>query len=222
MAARHLLRRSKETTTMRIGILGTGNMATALGQAWARAGHELVIAGRSTPRAGLVAKEIGGSVRAVAADRLAAESDVVVIAVLWEGLDDALALANAPTGAFAGKTVIDCTNAVDFSTGMLKSATSAAQHIAEIATGARVVKALHLFAGQSWLVADGSELKTVAICGDDNESLDITAGLIRDLGASTAVIGGLDHARQLEDVAGFVMAVVASGNNPASAVPSMA
>jgi hypothetical protein len=33
--------------------------------------------------------------------------------------------------------------------------------------------------------------------------------------------GGLDHARQLEDVAGFVMRVVASGYNPTTAVPSV-
>ncbi|MDI9919113.1 NAD(P)-binding domain-containing protein [Rhodococcus sp. IEGM 1379] len=72
-------------------------------QAWARAGNELVIAGRSMPRAGLVAKEIGDFVRAVDVDQLAAESDVVVIAVLREGADDALALANAPTGAPVAK-----------------------------------------------------------------------------------------------------------------------
>jgi predicted dinucleotide-binding enzyme len=208
---------------MRIGILGTGTMATALGQAWARVGHDLAIAGRSPARATTVATQIGDRARAVPASELADASDVVVIAVAWEGVDEALALANTREGALAGKTLIDCTNAVDYTTGVLKPATgSAAQHIAAIATGAHVVKALHLFAGQSWLSRpDGLAPRTVAICGDDQGALDLTAGLVRDLGASSAVIGGLDHARQLEDVAGFVMRVVASGYNPTTAVPSV-
>jgi 8-hydroxy-5-deazaflavin:NADPH oxidoreductase len=209
---------------MRIGILGTGNLAATLGQAWARSGHQLIIAGRSPARAELTANVIGEQARAVPADELAAESDVIVIAVAWEGVDEALAVAHAPEGAFADKTVLDCTNALDFTTGLLIPSTgSAAQHISDIVTGAHVVKALHLFAGQSWLDPHATDLapRTVAICGDDQRSLDMTSALIRDLGASAAVIGGLDRARQLEDVAGFVISVVAAGHNPATAVPSV-
>lgn len=36
---------------MRIGVLGTGNMAEALATQWARAGHELFIGGRARPKA---------------------------------------------------------------------------------------------------------------------------------------------------------------------------
>jgi 8-hydroxy-5-deazaflavin:NADPH oxidoreductase len=59
---------------MRIGILGTGTMASALGRAWARAGHRLVIAGRSTSRAALTANMIGDGAVAVAVSDLAAQS----------------------------------------------------------------------------------------------------------------------------------------------------
>lgn len=87
--------------------------------------------------------------------------------------------------------------------------------------GSHVVKALHLFAGASWLAPTppGQPRRTVAICGDDDAALDIAAELIRDLGGVPAVIGGLEHARQLEGVAGFVMRVVAAGHNPVTAVP---
>jgi predicted dinucleotide-binding enzyme len=209
---------------MRIGILGTGNLASTLGRAWARSGHQLIIAGRSESRAEVTANAIGDQARAVAADGIAAESEVIVIAVAWEGLDEALAAAHAPEGAFVGKTVIDCTNPLDFATGLLIPSTgSAAQHNSDIAAGAHVVKALHLFAGQSWLDTHATDLdpRTVAICGDDQRSLNVTSDLIRDLGASTAVIGGLDRARQLEDVAGFVISIVAAGHNPVTAVPSV-
>lgn len=134
-----------------------------------------------------------------------------------------LALAEASEGSLAGKAVIDCTNAVDFASGLLKPPIgSAIQHIAERAVGSHVVKALHLFAGTSWLTPatpTGQPIRTVAMCGDDDAALGIAAELIRDLGGVPAVMGGLEHARQLEEVAGFVMRLVATGHNPATAVP---
>jgi predicted dinucleotide-binding enzyme len=82
------------------------------------------------------------------------------------------------------------------------------------------VKALNLFAAESWLAA--SEVpRTVAICGDDPTALAVTQRLIGDLGGTPATFGGLEHARQLEDVAGFVMRLVATGHDPASAVPAV-
>ncbi|MYW05527.1 NAD(P)-binding domain-containing protein, partial [Streptomyces sp. SID3343] len=44
---------------MRIGILGAGNMAGALGAKWVRAGHDVVIGARSAHRAGALAGRIG-------------------------------------------------------------------------------------------------------------------------------------------------------------------
>lgn len=84
-----------------------------------------------------------------------------------------------------------------------------------------MVKALHLFAGTSWLVPApaGQPTRTVAMCGHDAAVLEAASALIRDLGAVPAVIGGLDHARQLKGVAGFVMRLVAEGHNPVTAVP---
>lgn len=175
---------------MRIGFLGTGTMATALGRAWAAAGHDLVIAGRSATRAEAVAAAIGDRAGAVPAERLVAASDVGLLAVAWEGMDEALDLVSAWQGGLSGRVVIDCTNAVDYATGSLKPASgSAAGHVAAVSPGARVVKALHLFVGESWLSApEGLAARTVAICGDD-------------------------------DAAGFVMGVVAAGHNPTTAVP---
>ncbi|MET7636279.1 hypothetical protein ACWCW2_42880 [Streptomyces sp. NPDC001773] len=61
----------------------------------------------------------------------------------------------------------------------------------------------------------------MAICGSERSALDLATALIGDLGGQTAVIGGLDSARQLEEAAGFVMKVVASGHNPRLAVPDV-
>ncbi|MFJ1969331.1 NADPH-dependent F420 reductase [Streptomyces sp. NPDC087903] len=208
---------------MDVGIVGTGNLAVALGRAWAASGHAVVVTGRNPLHADGAADRIGPTAEAVAPADFAGRTDVVVVAVSWEGLEAALHLIGGPAGTLAGKTVLDCTNPVDYATGALKPASgSAAQRVAGAAAGADVVKALHLFAGTSWpYVGPQEAAPVVAICGDEREALDLAAALIGDLGGQTAVIGGLDSARQLEEAAGFVIRVVASGHNPRFAVPDV-
>ncbi|MEV6412113.1 NAD(P)-binding domain-containing protein [Kribbella sp. NPDC051718] len=228
---------------MKIAFLGTGNLAVALGKVWAAAGHEIFVAGRSSDNSAKAAAAFSGT--PVEPARLAAVADVIVVAVAWEGLAPMLSMAGAPEGAFAGKTVIDCTNAVDYATGRLKPESgSAAELVAALAPGAHVVKALHLFGGTSWPGRDsgapgaaagaagdagdahaapaaGGGRATVAICGDDEGALEVVGTLIGDLGGEAAVVGDLGSARQLEEAAGFVMRVVAAGYNPRFAVPDV-
>lgn len=79
-----------------------------------------------------------------------------------------------------------------------------------------------MFAGASWPFTGLQEsTPVVAICGDHPTALDSAAALIGDLGGQTAVVGGLTRARQLEEAAGFVMSVVATGSNPRLAVPDV-
>ncbi|MGK5558023.1 NADPH-dependent F420 reductase [Actinomadura kijaniata] len=208
---------------MNVGILGTGDLAVTLGGVWAAAGHPLSVTGRDATRAGEAAGRIGPAATPVAPADLAARADVVVVALPWEGLETGLSLVGGPRGALAGKTVLDCTNPVDYGTGALKPATgSAAGLVARAATGAHVVKALHLFAGASWPYEGPRDTApVVALCGDEPGALDRAAALVRDLGGRAAVVGGLDAARQLEEAAGFVMRVVAAGHNPRFAVPDV-
>ncbi len=208
---------------MKIGLLGTGNLAAALGRAWAGAGHSIVVTGRNPDRAKGVTEQIGVSAVSVDPAHLADLADVVVVAIAWSGLGHALTLVGGPTGALSGKTVVDCTNPVDYATGrVLPESGSAAELVAELATGAHVVKALHLFAGASWpFTGEEGASPVVAICGDHGDALSRAGALIADLGGRPAVLGGLDAARQAEEAAGFVMRLVAAGANPRFAVPDV-
>ncbi|NBH12110.1 NAD(P)-binding domain-containing protein [Amycolatopsis sp. SID8362] len=208
---------------MKIGLLGTGNLAVALGSAWASAGHSIAVTGRSPERAKAAAEQIGAAATAVDPGRLADQAEAIVVAIAWEGLTDALRLVGGAEGRLAGKTVVDCTNAVDYATGrLLPERGSAAELVADVAAGARVVKALHLFAGASWpFTGDVGASPVVALCGDDTGAVSRTAALVADLGARTAVVGGLAAARQVEEAAGFVMRLVAAGANPRFAVPDV-
>lgn len=207
---------------MRIGILGTGTMAEALGGSWARAGHELVVGGRSQVKAKALAARLGGAARTAAPPDVATGCDAVLLAVLWSGVEDILRSAGANDGALAGMPLIDPTNAVEHGVGVLLTGSggSAAHHISTLAPGAHVVKAFHLFPAEQWTApVREPHPVTVPLCGDDPSALEITGELVRDTGAVPAVLGPLSRVRQLEEVAGFLIGLAFAGFDPNSAIP---
>ncbi|WP_063065122.1 NADPH-dependent F420 reductase [Nocardia violaceofusca] len=221
---------------MHITILGTGTLAGALGRRWARAGHDITVAGRSVEKARQLAQGLGAGARAVPLAEIAAVpagaragTAAVLLAVAHTGVEDILRAVGAPGGALSGVTVIDATNAIDHGVGVLRlpPGASHAQRVAELAPGARVVKAFHLFPSEQWASAESADAGTtqlppsVTICGDDPAALEITEQLVRDVGAEPVVLGGLDRARQLEEAAGFVISLAFSGVDPSRAVPAM-
>jgi 8-hydroxy-5-deazaflavin:NADPH oxidoreductase len=62
---------------------------------------------------------------------------------------------------------------------------------------------------------------TVARCGDDPAALQVVGELVRDIGGTPAVLGSLARVRQLEEVAGFVIALAFAGFDPSSAIPHL-
>ncbi|GAA0247636.1 NADPH-dependent F420 reductase [Cryptosporangium japonicum] len=196
---------------MRIGILGTGALATALATGWARAGHAITVGGRSMNKATALADAVSGTVRPLR--DVAAGADAVLLAVSWAGLADTLRAA----GPLDGVPLIDPINAVDHGVGILHA--SPAEHLAATVPAAHVVKAFNLFPADLWVQADRGPV-TVVTCGDDQRALSVVGTLIADVGGTPAVLGGLDRVRQLEEVAGFVIGLAFSGVDPRSAVPS--
>jgi len=98
---------------------------------------------------------------------------------------------------------------------------SAAQTVAALAPGSHVVKAFHLYPAEQW-TAGGihrGDRVVVPIRGDDDEALTKVSELVRDAGGQPAVLGPLARARQLEEVAGFVIGLAFSGIDPRAAIP---
>lgn len=212
---------------MRIGILGTGTLAAALGQRWTRAGHDVVVGGRSPAKAQALAERLGHGARAAAPHAAVADRDAVLLAVSWAGVEDMLRTAGACDGSLEGTPLIDPTNAVEHGVGVLltEAGDSAAARIGRLAPGAHVVKAFHLFPAEQWAsvsAGDPDSPVTVPICGDDPAAVQLVGRLVRDLGAAPAVFGTLDRVRQLEEVAGFVIGLAFAGTDPQSAIPRVA
>lgn len=208
---------------MRIGILGTGTLAAALGEGWSRAGHEVTIGGRSQVKAEKLAERLGHGVLAVAPREAVIGRDAVLLAVSWDGVEDMLGLVGASDGLLEGTPLIDPTNAVAHGVGVLltEHGESMARRIAGLAPGAHVVKAFHLFPADQWTGSSGGGPSnvTVAMCGDDSAALHVVSELVRDVGGTPAILGVLDRVCQLEEVAGFVIGLAFAGFDPNSAVP---
>ncbi|RAJ47224.1 hypothetical protein K353_00426 [Kitasatospora sp. SolWspMP-SS2h] len=209
---------------MRIGILGTGNMADALGTRWARAGHRLTVGGRDLARARRAADRIGAGARAGDLRGAVADAEVVLVALPFGvGTEVVRALAEP----LAGRTLVDCTNPVGPGFRLLTGhGPSAAEQLASAAPRAQVVKAFNLCHEDVWRmrppVFDGRPL-TVPLCGDDPESLARVSALVADLGCTPALAGGLDRAGLLEATAAlFIGLWVGTGADVQAIAPPLA
>src|SRR4051794_18132520 len=198
---------------MRIGVLGAGVMADALGTRWAAAGHELMVAGRTAGKAGALARKWGG--RAGSFRDVADFADIALIAVLYQGVP--ATLAEVGTG-LRGKPIVDCNNPVEVEhfTLVTEPGRSMAQQIGS-ATGGHVVKAFNLCEARVWQLEppmfDNRRL-AVPYCGDDPAALDLTRRLIADLGGEPLPIGDLRHAHHLEAMAAVVISLLFNGRDP--------
>lgn len=203
---------------MRVGIVGAGAMARALGGRWVTVGHEVVIGARSTAEAISVADMIGARA-GTPAD--AAAADVVLLAVHHAGVDDALRQAGAAAGRLAGKVLIDCTNPVElhrFTIDLPEGTASMAEHVAAI-SGARVAKAFNMCDATVWAGPPESGCSgclAVLFAADNDGAAEVVTRLITDLGYRAVPAGGLDRARYLESAAALVIWLLSHGEPPGS------
>lgn len=210
---------------MRIGVIGAGYMAEALGRQWARAGHELLFAGRSPDKAAALAERVGGGAAAGDLGDAVAFGDVVFVAVRREGVLETLAAAGAEGGALAGKTLIDCTNPIAEAEGfrlVTADGPSMATQIAAL-SGARVAKAFNLCPAIVYAMTppefDGVALG-VPYCGEEC-ARPLARTLIEAIGATPIELGGLERAGQLEAVAAVVIATIVADGDPRTMIPPM-
>src|ERR1700709_1033880 len=93
-------------TTSTISIIGSGNMATAIGTRAAKHGHTIELMSRDTVKAQTLADQIGHGAT-VGAFGAPPAGDIVVLAVLYASAVDVVSHYG---DVLAGKTLIDITN----------------------------------------------------------------------------------------------------------------
>ena len=187
---------------MKIGIIGSGNVGGALGKGWAKKGHSVVFGARDPADAKLqsLLKQAGPNARAAGVQEAAAFGEVVVFATPWPAAQDAIRGA----GDLKGKVVFDCINPLkpDLSGLELGFTTSAAEQVAQWASGAKVVKVFNTTGSNNMensRYPGGSP--GMFYCGDDAAAKKLAKQLVTDLGFEPVDAGGLTSARLLEPLA---------------------
>jgi predicted dinucleotide-binding enzyme len=184
---------------MRITIIGAGNVGAALANGRKKAGHEPAFAMRDPESdSSRKAKAAGFSVGGLAD---AGEGDVVVLAVPWPAVEEALKGA----GALVGKILVDATNPLDKNLDLAFGYDdSAGETVSRLVRGARVVKAFNTTGADNMDKASAFPVKPMMpIAGDDAEAKDVVSDLAEALGFEAVDAGPLSAARLLEPLALF-------------------
>ncbi len=190
---------------MKIGILGTGDVGRALGNAFIALGHEVKMGSRDAHNAKAVewASTSGINASTGTFADAAKFGDVIVLALSWSGAENALKLAGPEN--FAGKVVIDAIKSTGH--GARKAAALAlGTHrfgrragAALAARGSRVVKAFNSVGFAHMFKPDfPGGPPDMFIAGNDAAAKQTVTGILTDFGWSTVDAGGIEGSRLLE------------------------
>ncbi len=205
---------------MNVTIIGNGNMARGIATRVLAGGNAVSLHVRDIEKGEALAADLNGD---VTVKEIGSPADDIVVITTHYG--EVLNVAEQYEG-FAGKTLVDITNPVDFQTFQLipEAGRAGAQDIADALPNATVVKAFNtIFAGT--LVAgtvDGKSLD-VFVAGDDTDAKKAVSALINDSDMRAVDAGPLANARHLEGIALIHMAAQEQlGTNWASAIKIVA
>ena len=179
---------------MKIGMLGAGDIARSVAKYALEQGHEVLLSNHSGPaKLTPIVAALGAGAEGVSRAEAAA-AQIVLLAVPWESVPDAL------TGlpAWNGRILIDATNpflnpqylnVLDDLEGRMSS-----EIVADLAPGARLVKAFNtMFASK---LAEGPRpragtRRVLFVSGDDAAAKSTVTHLIESFGFATIDLGDL-------------------------------
>jgi predicted dinucleotide-binding enzyme len=188
---------------MKIGIIGSGDVAKSLGNALVKIDHDVMIGSRDTSKSDLrkwrgkhKKKHSGSTTEA------ASFGDVAILAVAWHASEDVLAQVRPE---LAGKIVIDVTNPIIFkdddapelsvghnmSGGEIVQASLPDSHVVKTLN---IINHMHMANPQY-----KSGTPTMFLCGNNMSAKSHTATLLQELGWNDLVdLGDIEKSRLLE------------------------
>jgi len=189
---------------MKVGILGSGDVAKALGTGFIALGHDVKLGSRTPGSEGLGAwkAKAGGRASTGTFAEAAAFGETVVLSVHGVDLESAIRLAGP--NHFSGKIVIDTTNPLvmsdhGFPTLAYGWSDSAGEHVQKHLPDAHVVKAFntvghaHMFQPK---FAGGPP--DMFYCGNDSASKKTVGEWLTQFGWNPMDVGGIEGSRLLE------------------------
>jgi predicted dinucleotide-binding enzyme len=193
--ARDALSQSKTPGSMKIGIVGSGNIGGTVGALWVKAGHQVLFSSRNPEHLKQLVDGLGPSARAGTVREALEFGDAILIAVPYAAYPQ---IGKDYGKQLAGKIVLDAGNAVPGRDGEIVNeardlgiGAASAKYLPQ----ARVVRAFNTL---SYLVLAreahrSGERMAIPIAGNDKEALATASRLIRDAGFDPVTIGSLDR-----------------------------
>ncbi len=181
---------------MDVGIIGAGRLGQAMARTALRAGRQVVIANSRGPESlSAVIASLGEGAAAGTVDE-AAGAGLVVIAVPWPRVPEAVQGLH-----WDGRIVVDATN--DFDPSDLNGSTSS-QVLAGLVPGARVVKAANTL-GAAVLGSDPHEAggrRVIFLSGDVSDAKSQVSALFEDAGFVAIDLGDLSTGGAMQQLGG--------------------
>ncbi|MFR0352216.1 NADPH-dependent F420 reductase [Streptomyces sediminimaris] len=194
-----------------VGVLGgTGPQGKGLAFRLARAGQKVIIGSRAAERARAAAEELGHGVEGADNAECARRSDVVIVAVPWEGHGKTLEALREELG---GKLVVDCVNPLGFDKkgayAIRPEEGSAAEQAAALLPDSRVTAAFHHLSAVLLQDPETAEIDTdVMVLGEVRDDVEVVQALAgRILGMRGVFAGRLRNAHQVESLVANLISV---------------
>ena len=185
---------------MKVAIIGSGNVGTAVARAFTDTGNDVVVADVSDESLQRLAQAVPVSSTTTSNVEAVADAEAVVLAVPF-GLVEGIAAELREH--LAGKIVIDVTNPLaDDLSGLSTNGLSAAELVQQAAPEARVVKAFNtvLAANQAAPILGDTQLDGF-VAGDDDAAKAVVLDALSKVGFNPIDVGPLPAARYLEGMA---------------------
>jgi predicted dinucleotide-binding enzyme len=191
----------------KIGIIGSSNVAQALGQGFLQLGHDVMLGSRDPQKLVDWKDQAGEKAHSGTFREAAAFGDLLVLAVKGTAAEKALEMAGAEN--LRGKTVIDTTNPIADAppvNGVLQYTTSLGGSLMEQLQQAypdtRFVKAFNSIGSPFMVNPDfGGEKPSMFICGNDEEAKSEISGILDRFGFEVEDMGQVEAARAIEPLA---------------------
>ena len=181
---------------MKIAVIGTGNMGSALARSIALAHDQLFIGARDPSKAATLARSIGPEVESGDIRAAVKAADMILLALPY-----AAGLEVVQSENVAQKILVDVSNPItaDYTDLVIGHSTSAAEELQARAPTARVVKAFNtIFSALLPQEARKDTVLQVFVAGSDVEARQAVEHLVKAMGFEPIDAGPLSNSRFLE------------------------
>jgi predicted dinucleotide-binding enzyme len=182
---------------MKIGVIGSGHVGSALGGAWARAGNEVMFSSRNLDNDKKLAAEVGANARAGTPQEAAAFGQVILFAVPYSAFPE---LMKSLGNSLKGKVVINASNPFPQRDGEIANQAreeGAGLFDAHLLPGAFVVRAFNAVGAARMGSAHEDPGKIGMPIAGDNKAIEIASRFVREAGFEPVVVGGPEMGKYL-------------------------